>query len=295
MKGTSLPTAVLGRTGLEVTRLGFGSAISRKLPDEEWGQLLGAVLDSGIKFIDTANDYGVNWDVSAEEQIGKHISGRRSEYTLATKCGCAPGGHVWTRENLFRGLHESLERLRTDYIDVMLLHNPTVDECEGGELVRVLEDMRQQGKGRWIGASTNLPEVATFLQWGVFDTLQLPYSALERDHEDWISRAARKGIGTIIRGGVAGRARSRQGRPRALASLRAGGARRNPARRRKPHSFHAALHLEPPGYSHHHRRHQERRTPGRKHPGSAARSPARRPARRDRSAPGGCGVIFNAL
>ncbi|MCX8214695.1 MAG: hypothetical protein OTJ97_09390 [SAR202 cluster bacterium] len=57
MNGTSLPIAVLGRTGLEVTRLGFGSAISRKLPDSEWGQLLGAVLDSGINFVDTSDSY----------------------------------------------------------------------------------------------------------------------------------------------------------------------------------------------------------------------------------------------
>ena len=197
------PVASLGRTGIEVARLGFGTAMGGLIERDQWRQLLHAVLDRGINFIDTANDYGTGWGRPAEEMIGQYLEGRRHEYHIATKCGCAPGGHVWTRENLFRGLHESLERLRTDYIDVMLLHNPTVDECEGGELVRALEDMRQQGKVRWIGASTNLPEVATFLQWGVFDTLQLPYSALERDHEDWISRAARKGIGTIIRGGVA--------------------------------------------------------------------------------------------
>ena len=92
MNDKTLPTAVLGRTGLEITRLGFGTALSRKMPDAEWEQLLGAVLDSGINFIDTANDYGARWGVPAEDQIGKHISGRRSEYYLATKCGCGPDG-----------------------------------------------------------------------------------------------------------------------------------------------------------------------------------------------------------
>ena len=205
MNGTSLPTAVLGRTGLEVTRLGFGSAISRKLPDSEWGQLLGAVLDSGINFVDTANDYGVNWDVPAEEQIGKHISGRRSEYTLATKCGCAPGadGHVWTKENAFRGLHESLKRMKTDYVDIMQYHNPTVDEAKSGDMIAVLQDMKAQGKVRWLGISTTLPHLPYYLETGVFDTFQIPYSALERQHEDWIAESAKAGTGIIVRGGVA--------------------------------------------------------------------------------------------
>jgi aryl-alcohol dehydrogenase-like predicted oxidoreductase len=205
MKDTSLPTAVLGRTGLEVTRLGFGSAISRKLPDEAWGQLLGAVLDSGINFVDTANDYGVDWNVPAEEQIGKHISGRRSEYLLATKCGCAPGadGHVWTSENAFRGLHESMKRMKTDYVDIMQYHNPTVDEAKSGDLIAVLQEMKAQGKVRWLGISTTLPHLPYYLETGVFDTFQIPYSALERQHEDWISESAKAGTGIIVRGGVA--------------------------------------------------------------------------------------------
>ena len=68
----------------------------------------------GINFVDTANDYGLHWTSPAEEQIGRHLSGRRSEFYLATKCGCPPGGgeHIWTRENAFRGLHESLDGCR---------------------------------------------------------------------------------------------------------------------------------------------------------------------------------------
>ena len=203
----SLPTSVLGRTGLEVTRLGYGTALDHKEPDDEqWGRLLNGVLDSGINFIDTANDYLADSPRgSSEEKIGRHIRSRRSEYYLATKCGCGPGarGHVWTRENAFRGLHESLDRMKTDYVDIMQLHNATVEDCEAGGLVEALQDMRRQGKVRWIGASTVLPHLPTLLDWGVFDTFQIPYSALERDHEEWITRAAEAGIGIIIRGGVA--------------------------------------------------------------------------------------------
>lgn len=199
----TLPIATLGRTGIDVTRLGFGTAVGEFIELDKWQAILNTVLDQGINFIDTANDYGLSWDRPAEEMIGKYLADRRSEYYLATKCGCSLDGHIWTRENLFRGLHESLSRLRTDYIDVMQMHNPSVEECQSGDLVRALEDMRQEGKVRWIGVSTTLPDLPTFLEWGVFDVFQIPYSALQREHEDWIAQAARAGIGTVIRGGVA--------------------------------------------------------------------------------------------
>ena len=146
----SLPTAVLGRTGLNVTRLGYGTALKSGVDEGQWRNLLHAVLDTGINFIDTSNDYGVSTGRPSEEMIGKFISARRSEYYLATKCGCPPGGgtHVWTRENAFRGLHESLRRLKTDYVDVMKYHNPTVEESEAGDLVTVLQDMKREGAPR---------------------------------------------------------------------------------------------------------------------------------------------------
>ena len=192
-----LPTATLGRTGLQVTRLGFGSGHRRSMTDQEMDAQLNAVLDAGINFIDTANDYG-----NSEEMIGRFLRHRRDEFVLATKCGCHPDGHIWTRENLFRGLHESLERLRVDYLDVMQLHNPTVADCEQGELVDALQDMRTQGKVRWIGMSTTLPHLPTYLDWDVFDVYQIPYSALEREHENWLTTTAQAGAGTIIRGGA---------------------------------------------------------------------------------------------
>ena len=205
----AMPTATLGRTGLEVTRLGYGAMEVRDAPrgrpvtDDQAKTILTQVLDSGINFIDTSNDYG-----RSEEFIGRFISHRRSEYYLATKCGCPPGGggtgpHIWTRDNLFRGLNESLERLKTDYVDVMQLHGGSVEEIEQGDLVEALQEMRRQGKVRWIGASAMLPHLSTYVGWGVFDEFQIPYSALDRDHEAWITTAANAGIGTVIRGGVA--------------------------------------------------------------------------------------------
>lgn len=210
-----LPTTLLGRTGLKVTRLGYGAMEvrgsriwgGRPVTEEQAKTILNAVLDAGINFIDTSNDYG-----RSEEFIGKYLAGRRSEYYLATKCGCQvtrrdettdDTPHVWTRENLFRGLHESLARMKTDYVDIMQLHNPPADVCEQAGLVDALKEMRQQGKTRFISISTTLPHLPVYLKWGVFDSFQIPYSALEREHEDWIAESGKAGIGVIVRGGVA--------------------------------------------------------------------------------------------
>ncbi len=201
----ALPTAILGRTGQEVTRLGFGAMEIRGAPrgravtDEQAETILNAVLDAGINFIDTARSYGLS-----EGYIGKYIADRRSEYFLATKGGRYQAGETdWTEEHLFRGMDESLQRLQVDCVDTLQLHSPTVAEVEQGNLVAGLRKLREQGKVRWLGNSTRLPDLPTFLEWGVFDVFQIPYSALERTHEDLITKAAEAGIGTVIRGGVA--------------------------------------------------------------------------------------------
>jgi aryl-alcohol dehydrogenase-like predicted oxidoreductase len=213
--GNGLPTATLGRTGLAVTRLGYGAMEvrgtriwgGRPVTEEEADRILNAVLDAGVTFIDTANDYG-----RSEEFIGKYLSGRRDQFVLATKCGCKvtykdektdETPHEWTRENLFRGLNESLARMKTDHIDVMQLHNPSVEQTEQGDLVAVLQEMKQQGKVRFIGCSSTNPHLETYISWGVFDVFQIPYSALERQHEAAIQKAADAGAGVIVRGGVA--------------------------------------------------------------------------------------------
>ena len=211
----ALTKRTLGRTGLEVTDLSYGAMEvrgsriwgGRAVTEGQAEAILNAVLDSGINFLDTANDYG-----RSEEFIGKYLSRRREEFYVATKCGCTvvrkdentdDTPHVWTRENLFRGLHESLARMRTDYVDVMQLHNPSVEQAEQGDLAAVLQEMKQQGKVRWIGCSSTHPHIESYIESGVFDVFQIPYSALERHHEDAITQAARAGAGTIIRGGVA--------------------------------------------------------------------------------------------
>jgi len=215
-----LPKRTLGRTGLEVTTLGYGAMELRGAPrgrdisDEQAERILNAVLDAGINFVDTSIDYGV-----AEERIGRFISRRRSEFFLASKCGCLTGDlvdnpppprpngrnpHVYTAENVTRGVEQSLTRMKTDYLDLVQFHgSPSKAELEEHGGLAALQDLQKQGKVRYIGVSGTVPNLAEQIGMGVFDAFQIPYSALERVHEDLIAEASQAGAGIIIRGGAA--------------------------------------------------------------------------------------------
>jgi aryl-alcohol dehydrogenase-like predicted oxidoreductase len=205
-----MPRRTLGRTGLEVTTLGFGAMELRGAPggpviaDEDAGKLLNTVLDEGINFIDTSIDYG-----RSEELIGKFIAHRRSEYVLASKCGCVPGAgmgaeHVHTAENIRQGVEHSLRTLKTDHLDLVQFHRSlSRQEFDAeGALAEALA-LRDEGKVRFVGVSAVLPTLNEQIDMGVFDAFQIPYSALQREHEDVIARASSAGTGVIIRGGVA--------------------------------------------------------------------------------------------
>lgn len=208
-----LEKRTLGRTGLQVTPIGYGSMelrgdrvwSGRPVDDAEAGRVLNEVLDQGINFIDTAYSYGI-----AEALIGKHLAHRRDEYLLATKCGrevIDRGDHVdtphcWDRRFLEESFDESLRRMKTDYVDLLQLHGPMPENAERESLVAFLQGLKQAGKVRWIGISSFLPAVPHFIRSGEFDTIQMPYSALERAHESLIAEAAVQGAGVIVRGGV---------------------------------------------------------------------------------------------
>jgi aryl-alcohol dehydrogenase-like predicted oxidoreductase len=200
----------LGRTGFDVTTLGFGAMELRgartgpAISDEDANRLLNTVLDEGINFIDTSIDYG-----RSEELIGKSIAHRRDEYVLASKCGCVPGNgmgreHIHTAANIRAGVEHSLRTLRTDHLDLVQFHRSlSRDEFDAeGALTEALS-LRDEGKVRFVGVSGVLPTLDEQIDMGVFDAFQIPYSALQREHEDVITRASEAGMGIIIRGGVA--------------------------------------------------------------------------------------------
>jgi aryl-alcohol dehydrogenase-like predicted oxidoreductase len=212
---TELPTRTLGRTGLQVTQLGYGAMELRGAPrgrpvgDEQAAQVLKAVVDGGINYIDTSIDYGLS-----EERIGRFIGDRRAEFFLASKCGCAVdpvtaptegrSPHVFTRANVVAGVEQSLKRLRTDYLDVVQFHaSPTRATLEEQGALDALLDLQREGKVRFIGMSGTLPNLPEQIAMGVFDVFQIPYSAVQVEHEDLISKAAAAGAGTVIRGGAA--------------------------------------------------------------------------------------------
>ncbi len=204
----------LGRTGLEVTQLGYGSMGlrgpktwgMRVVGDEEADRFLNAVLDAGINFIDTSPDYGVS-----EERIGRFIGLRRREFFLATKCGCVYTqhadhleiDHIWQKDVIQRNLETSLQRLRTDHIDILQFHGGDAETLQRTGLIDLLCQFRDQGLIRFLGSSSSLPNLPALIDLGVFDTFQIPYSCLAPQHHDLISRAAATGAGIILRGGIA--------------------------------------------------------------------------------------------
>jgi aryl-alcohol dehydrogenase-like predicted oxidoreductase len=204
----------LGRTGADVTILGYGAMELRgvsgwpDLTDEDAGRLLNAVLDGGINLIDTSPDYGVS-----EERIGKYVAHRRDEFFLASKCGCPietpadvppPFPHDYSPKNVRAAIERSLRRLRTDRLDLVQVHmSPSKATLEENQTVETLKELQQEGKVRFIGMSGILPHLTDHIAMGAFDAFQIPYSAVQRDHEDLISAAAAAGAGTLIRGGAA--------------------------------------------------------------------------------------------
>ncbi len=205
---------LLGRTGLEVSQLGYGSMGLRGpktwgvrvVSDDDAEKMLNAVLDNGVNFIDTAPDYG-----ASEERIGRFISHRRSEYFLATKCGCVYTqhddhlelDHVWKKDVIQRNLECSLKRLKTDFIDILQFHGGDAVSLQKEGLIEQLVEFREQGLIGRLGVSSSLPHLSGLMDLNVFDTFQVPYSCLMPQHHHLLMRADAMGAGIILRGGIA--------------------------------------------------------------------------------------------
>ncbi len=211
----TIETRPLGRTGADVTVLGYGTRELRGQPlgpainDQEAGRLLNAVLDGGINLIDTSIDYG-----RSEELIGMYLANRRDEYFLTSKCGCPVGEppvgakppfpHDYRPGNIRAGIEQSLSRLDTDRLDLLQVHqSPSRTQMVADDTVETMLALRDEGKIRFLGMSGTLPHLPDHIAMDVFDVFQMPYSAVQREHEDLITAAAVAGAGTLIRGGAA--------------------------------------------------------------------------------------------
>jgi aryl-alcohol dehydrogenase-like predicted oxidoreductase len=211
----TMQTRRLGRTGADVTILGYGAMELRGQPhgpaigDDDAGRLLNEVLDGGVNLIDTSIDYG-----RSEELIGRYLGHRRGEFFLASKCGCLlgpppPGAsppfpHDYSPGNVRSGVEQSLRRLGTDHLDLVQVHmSPSRTQMEADDTIGTLMSLQREGKTRFIGMSGILPNLPDHIAMGVFDVFQIPYSVVQREHEELITAAAVAGAGTLIRGGAA--------------------------------------------------------------------------------------------
>src|SRR5579872_428990 len=174
------------RTGLQVSRVALGTwAIGGWMwggtDERESVATIRAALDQGINLIDTAPAYGFG---TSEEIVGRALLGRRSQSVIATKVGLEwQDGKVRrnaTRERIVAEVHDSLRRLRTDYIDIYQVHwpDPLVPIEETAEAMRTLHE---QGKIRAIGVSNfSVAEMERFRQVAPLHVLQPPYNLFER-------------------------------------------------------------------------------------------------------------------
>jgi aryl-alcohol dehydrogenase-like predicted oxidoreductase len=101
-------------------------------------------------------------------------------------------------------VEQSLGRLRTDHLDVLQFHiSPSRQTLEKDGALETVLELKRTGTARFVGMSGTLPNLVDHIAKGVFDVFQIPYSAVEREHEAVIAAAARAGAGIVVRGGAA--------------------------------------------------------------------------------------------
>ena len=200
-----METAILGRTGLEVSRLGVGLAEIGSLEDSgEAGRVLNEALDAGINFLDTAECYG-----RSEEFLGRNVSHRRSEFALATKAGHVHGpdpfdGEPWTGATVTGTIERSLKRLKTDYVDLVQLHAFDIPAPPPDDVIEALLNARDAGKTRFVGYSQENEEAEWAIDSGIFDTLQTTFNLVDQKaRHNIFDRARAQGVGIIAKRPIA--------------------------------------------------------------------------------------------
>jgi aryl-alcohol dehydrogenase-like predicted oxidoreductase len=193
----------LGKTDMHVSVLGFGgSEIGYEgLTLRNAEKLLNEAIDAGINVIDTAECY-----VTSEQLIGDAVGKRRKEYYLFTKCGHEPGWSYpnWRPESLLRSIERSLQRLKTDYLDLVQLHSCSEAELRKGAAIDALQQAKARGHTRYIGYSGDGQAALYAIGCGAFDTLQTSVSIAEQEALDLtLPHARQRNIGVIAKRPIA--------------------------------------------------------------------------------------------
>ncbi len=181
----------LGKTGLRVSRLGFGGIPIQRIDREGTRDLMQRLAEAGVNYIDTARGYTVS-----EEYLGYGLAGIRDRFILATK------SMARTEQAMAADIQRSLENLQTDYIDLYQLHNPSAEQLTqavspGGALEALLRarDAGQIGHLGVTAHSAQVFEMALEMDW--VETIMFPYNIVENQGRELMRRCTEKGIGFI--------------------------------------------------------------------------------------------------
>ena len=188
----------LGKTGLQISRLGFGGIPIQKVDAATTRTLIETMVEKGINYIDTARAYTVS-----EEFLGIALEGFRDKFVLATKSMSR------TKEAMAADIDISLTNLKTDYIDLYQIHNPTADQLDqvvapGGALEALME-AKAAGKIGHIGVTAHtvaIFEKAISYDW--VETIMFPYNIIENQGEPLMRQCTEKNIGFIVMKPLAG-------------------------------------------------------------------------------------------
>lgn len=188
----------LGKTGLRVSRVGFGGIPIQRIEKDGARALFDKLLECGVNYIDTARGYTVS-----EEYIGEAIEGRRDEFVLATK------SMARDKEGMLKDIETSLHNLRTDRIDLYQVHNPSMEQLDavlapGGALEALIE-AKNAGKIDHIGITAHALAVferALELDW--VETVMFPYNIVESQCEHLLEKCREKNVAFIAMKPLAG-------------------------------------------------------------------------------------------
>lgn len=188
----------LGKTELTVSKVGFGGIPIQRINAEKSVELIDALIEQGINYIDTARGYTVS-----EELIGNAIVGKRDKFIIATK------SMARSAEAMAKDIEISLTNLKVDYIDLYQVHNPSMEQLDtviapGGALESLIQ-AKKEGKIHHIGLTAHSLEVfkrALELDW--VETIMFPYNIVENQCENLLDKCSEKDIGFIAMKPMAG-------------------------------------------------------------------------------------------
>ena len=193
----NMETVRLGKTGLVVSKNGFGALPIQRVGMDEAARILRLAYEGGINYFDTARFY-----TDSEEKIGEALSDVRENIIISTKTMRTETEGFW------RELDTSLRLMRTDYIDIYQFHNPSFcpKPDDGTGLYEAMLDAKRQGMIRHIGITNHRLAVAReAVESGLYETLQFPFSYLASDKEEELVRLCEeRDVGFICMKALAG-------------------------------------------------------------------------------------------